>query len=177
MKKIFFILVLFFAAGNFAFAQSTAETTAEVNISLIRGLTITTSGAGTLAFPEVILDGTEQTETIDNEDGQKFLVTGHPNRLTTVTYDATVTLDNDEWVGVNGGTEATLTFTTNTADETGSDPDYEGANPITSGSPINLPNVTGVGTLYIWIGGEIVVPSNHTAQGDYVGDLNVSVAY
>ena len=175
MKKALLNLVLFLAVGNFAFAQDQANSNAPVNVSLIKGLAISAS-AGDLQFEEVIVTPDPQTTAITNEDGQQFLITGHPNRQVTITYDQTVTLDNDVWVGINGGTESTLTFTTNTADRTGSDPTYSNPAEIASGGTANLVNVTGTGTLYIWVGGEIQVPGNQ-AHGDYVGEFNIEVAY
>lgn len=176
MKKILFIVMLFCLYGSSAFAQSSANTNANVNIALIRGLTITTTGTNTLNFGEVVVTTSSQNVSITNENGQKFLVTGHPNRATTVTYSSSATLNNNAWVGVNGGTQSTITFTTNTADETGSSSTYTGPEELESGEQINLPNVSGIGTLYLWIGGSIAIPANQP-QGDYVGTINVSVAY
>lgn len=176
MKKILLVLIVVFACGSSAFAQSTANTTATVNIALIRGLTITTSGSNTLDFGEIVVTGSSQSSSITNANGQKFLITGHPGYPTTVNYSSSVTLNNNAWVATNGGTQSTLTFTTNTADETGLSSTYTDPDEIESGSSINLPNNSGIGTLYLWIGGAIAVPANHP-QGDYVGTLNVSVAY
>lgn len=176
MKKLLFLMFAFCLFGSSAFAQSSANTTAEVNIALIRGLTITTSGTNTLDFGELVVTGSAQSASISNQNGQKFLITGHPNYPTTVTYSSSVTLNNNAWVATNGGTQSTLTFTTNTADETGSSSTYSDPEDITSGSSINLPNNNGIGTLYLWVGGSIAIPANHP-QGEYVGTLNVSVAY
>jgi hypothetical protein len=176
MKKILFLAIVICMYGSSVFAQSSANTTADVNIALIRGLTITTSGANTLNFGEVIVTGSAQSASITNANGQKFLITGHPNRSTTITYSSSVTLNNNAWVATNGGTQSTVTFTTNTADQTGSSSTYTDPDEITSGSSIPLPNVTGIGTLYLWIGGSIAIPANQP-QGDYIGTLNVSVAY
>ena len=175
MKKAILALVLFLAVGNFAFAQISANTNAPVNVSLIKGLAIS-ANSGNLNFTEVIVTPNLQTKAITNEDGQQFLITGHPNRQITLTYDETVTLTNNAWVTTNGGTNSSITFTIHTADRTGSNSSYTDPVGITSGGTTNLVNVLGTGTMYVWLGGEIVVPGGQ-AHGDYTGTLNVSVAY
>ena len=154
MKKTFLTLALLAAISNFSFAQSTASTTAPVTVSIIKALTIS-NAAGTLAFPEIIMNGTVQTQSITNANGVRFLVTGHSNRNVTVTYDATDVLNNNAYVTTNGGTNGTLTFTTNTADQTGKVITYTSPTALASGSTIPLVNNTGIGNLNIWVGGSV----------------------
>ena len=176
MKKLLVILAMFALLANVSFGQSSASTTATVSVSIIKALTIQ-NAAGNLAFPEIIMNGTQQTESISNQNGVRFLVTGHPNRNVTVTYDATVTLDNNAWVTTyGGGDQGTITFTTNTASQTGSSTTYTNPQDLTSGSTLPLVNVTGTGRLNIWVGGELTAASNQP-QGDYVGTFDISVHY
>jgi hypothetical protein len=176
MKKIILIALLILGLKSTGFTQSTSNITAPVTASLIRGLTIQADGSNTLSFGEIVVTGSSQPRSIPNSNGQRFKVTGQPERNTSITYDETVTLDNNAWVAVNGGTQSTLTFTTTTIDHTGSGTNYVNPVPVISGASVPLPNVSGTGTLYLWVGGAIVVPANHP-QGDYIGTFHISVAY
>lgn len=169
-----FLLVLVFSAGSI-FAQNSATGTADVTIQLVKGLSIQASGD--LNFGEQIVAATNQTytEAPGGANGVQFDVTGHPNRSVTVDYTPTVTLNNDAWVTANGGTNSTLTFTAD-LDETGSTSTYSGANNVTDLQSLTLSNVSGVGKLYMWLGGSVDVPSTAEA-GDYVGTFTVTVAY
>jgi hypothetical protein len=170
---VLFLAVLGIASG---YAQSSSNTTAPVTASLVRGLSITTSGSGALAFGEIIVTGSSQNPAITAANGQKFLTTGQPDRNVTVSYDGSVTLNNNAWVAINGGTQSTIDFTTATAKQTGSSSTYTGAQDLASGSTLPLVNVGGTGKLYIWVGGALAVPANQP-QGDYIGTFNISVTY
>jgi hypothetical protein len=175
MKKLFLILGLLLVLSNFTFAQSTGTSNAPIGISIIQALTIT-NAAGNLQFPEIIMNGTVQTKSITNANGVRFLVTGRPNRNITVTYDATDVLNNNAYVTANGGTQGTMTFITNTADQTGKVITYTNPVALTSGSTLPLVNDVGLGKMNIWVGGSISC-STTQPNGDYVGTFNISVTY
>lgn len=174
MKKLILLAAIMSIAG-LTQAQNSANTNSPVEISLIRGITINTYGENTLDFGEIVVTGSLQTESISNENGQIFHGTGHPWREVHVNYSEEVILNNEVWASQNGGTPSTLTFITNIASGT-MVPVYEN-NPVPSGSVgMFIPNEQGVGEGFLWIGGSIDIPANHPA-GEYVGTLNVSIAY
>lgn len=153
------------------FAQSA---TAPVTINLKKALGITNEG-GNLTFGDLLVTGTAQAPSIANGSGVRFLVTGHPGKDVTISFDV-VTLDNDQWVSDNGGSgNGTMDFTP-TMDETGSSQSYAAGSAVTTGNTFPLVNLTGTGNLNLWVGGSIAVGANQ-AHGDYEGTLTVSVSY
>jgi hypothetical protein len=179
MKKLFLIAAAVIAlttVSNYSFAQTTASATALVKATLVRGLTLQTSGTNTLNFGQIVVTGATQTSTITAQNGQQFLATGMPNTPVTVTYDGNVTLNNNAWVTANGGTNGTITFTTATVKGTGNVATYTNPVDVNSGGTATLVNTSGTGRLYLWVGGKIDVPANQP-HGDYVGTFNISVAY
>jgi hypothetical protein len=178
MKNTIIILTAVFMsliAVNFTFAQSTAGTSAPITVSIIRALTIQ-NVAGNLGFQEVIMNGTSQTVTKTNSNGVRFLITGQPNRNVTLSYDVNDQLNNNAWVAANGGTNGTMAFITNNADQTGSNTTYSNPTSITSGSTLPLVNDNGTGELNVWVGGAITVSANQPA-GDYIGTFSITVNY
>jgi hypothetical protein len=179
MKKLI-IIVAFLAlsaAGknSLIFGQSSGNSNVNITTTLVRGLTLTTYGSNTLDFGEIVVTGSSQTVQISNEDGQVFHATGHPWRTVILSYSTSITLNNNAWVAVNGGTQSTLTFTSNIADGY-YEPTYV-SNPVPTGTEGYLvPDVSGVGQGYLWIGGEITIDANQ-APGNYIGQLSVSIAY
>lgn len=176
MKLVIFIITFLFFASVNLFAQSFANSSATVNLKLIRGLTINTSGTNTLNFGEIIINNSAQDISIPNSDGQQFYITGHPNRSITVNYNSEVVMDliNDEDNFGNGNSN--LTFITNIAEQTGSNPTYSEPELIQSGSSVALQNQESIGVLYLWLGGDIHIPEN-ISSGEYVGQLNIDITY
>jgi len=176
MKSLTTISALALAVILFSstlFAQATASGTAAVAAQLKKGLAVTNEG-GSLDFGETILTGVIQSDNITNDAGANFKVLGHPNRNVTITFSA-VNLTNDAWnVTMGGGTDDILVFTP-TMDQSGSSP-VHAVNAVTSGNTLPLPNVTGTGTLYLWVGGSIAIAADQE-HGDYVGTFQVDVAY
>ena len=175
LTKIFSagIIVSLFLMSS-VFAQSSASANANVLASLKKGLSIT-NNTGDLNFGDIVLTGSAATPSITPGTGVQFEVVGHPGKSVAVTF-ANVTLNNDAWVIGNGGTNDNIIFTPN-VDQTGSSSSYSsGANNVTSGSSIALVNDTGIGYLYLWLGGSIAVKANQE-PGDYVGTFTMNVAY
>jgi len=156
------------------FAQSA---TAPVSLRISKALAISNIG-GSLVFLPVLESGSGSTETITQANGANFRVTGHPNRAVTITY-ADVTLTNNQWNTDNSmpaGNNASMTFEAD-MNHTGSSSTWAaGTSVSTGGDTHNLVNVTGTGTLYLWVGGDVDVAAGQNI-GDYVGTLTVSVAY
>ena len=157
------------------FAQSSASDVAPVKINLKKGLAIANQGASEISFADVVVTTSAQTPLVAAGSGAHFLVTGHPDKAVTMTF-LTVSLNNDAWVGTNGGTKSTMTFTP-TMEHTGSTTTYPGSGTtVSSGYSVNLVNVAGTGNLNLWVGGSMAIDANQ-AQGDYVGEFSVTVAY
>ncbi len=167
------VLLISIFLGTSLFAQSSASLNEPVLIQLKKGLSMTKVG-GDLDFGEYIVTTSNATISKTNEDGVNFAITGHPNRAVTVNF-ADVTLNNNVWVGSNGGTADNLTFSPD-VETTAGNSSYAGASSLASGGSVNLANDNGVGKLYLWVGGDIDV-SPTTNQGDYVGTFTLSVAY
>jgi hypothetical protein len=157
------------------FAQNSGNATAEVKIQLKKGLSIANQGASEINFGEVVVTTSEQTPTVEEGSGAHFLVTGHPNKAVTISF-LPVTLSNNVWVGVNGGTQSIMTFTP-MMEETGSTSTYPGSGTaVATDDNVDLVNVSGIGNLNLWVGGTMTIAANQ-AHGDYTGTLTVSVAY
>lgn len=155
------------------YGQSSASANADVLASLKKGLSIT-NNTGDLNFGDIILIGSASTPLITPDAGVQFEVVGHPGKTVAVTFNS-VTLINDAWVVSNGGTTDNLVFTPD-VDETAGNSAYTGANNVTSGNTIALVNSSGLGYLYLWLGGSIAIKANQE-QGDYVGTFTMNVAY
>ncbi len=168
---VFFVLTIF---STSLFAQSSASLDEPVLISILKGLSMTKVG-GDLDFGEYVITNNAQTITKTPDAGVNFEVTGFPGRAVTVTY-ANVTMDNNAWVAANGGTNGNLTFVPN-VESTGGNNTYSGAANVISGGSVNLSNDgSGLGKLYLWVGGSIDVATT-TEQGDYTGTFTLTVAY
>ena len=155
------------------FAQSA---TATVSIRISKALAISNVG-GSLDFGDLLESGTGSNPSITQAAGANFLVTGHPNRAVTINY-SDVTLTNDAWNSTNSftGNDATILFSAD-MNHTGSSSTWVAGTPVsTGGDSHNLVNVTGTGTLYLWVGGSLAIAANQNI-GDYTGTLTVSVAY
>ena len=165
------LFVLAFSAS--LFAQSTGSANQTITAQLKKGLSITNVG-GSLAYGEIILNGSVQTPSITPGAGTSFKVVGHPNKPVTVTF-STASLTNNAWVTTNGGTNGSITFTPN-VQHTGSSSTYLAPTAVTSGNAIPLVNVTGDGNLYLWVGGSLAIAAAQP-HGDYTGTITMSVAY
>jgi hypothetical protein len=175
MKKYiltFALLLITFSAAN---AQNRSAAYSEIKVSLVRGLTMQ-AATNTLDFGEIFVKPVSQQNFINQENGLKYLATGHPNRNATVTYDNSVTLTNSSWVASNGGQQGSILFTTATAQQTGNSPEYQNPSNLTSGSTATMVNDGGTGKLYMWLGGKLDVPADQP-HGVYSGTFNISIAY
>ena len=163
--------------SSYAFAQNSASASANVKISLKKGLAIENIGGSEINFTDVVVTSSAQAPTVAAGGGAHFLVTGHPNKPVSMTF-STVTLNNTSWVSsYGGGTESTMIFTP-VMQHTGSESTYASGTPvsITSGNAANLVNVNGVGNLNLWVGGSMAIAADQP-QGDYIGSFSVTVAY
>jgi hypothetical protein len=171
-----FLFIAFIVSSASAQNNGTVTATATATANVIRGIAISSSGNSSLSFGQIVLTPVNQNRSVANNLGLKFLCTGEPGKMISVTYDNSVTLNNSAWVIQYGGSNGTLTFTPNTATHTGSSGTYSSPVPLTSGSSVTLPNLNGVGTLYLWVGGGVSIPANQPI-GDYEGTFNINIAY
>lgn len=145
------------------FAQVSASSSASVSIYLAKGLSITDVDAS-IDFKEYIAAGEAGSAKVKvgSAAGANFKVTGEAKKSVTITY-ASVTLTNKN--------SDKLEFVPD-VDQTGSSSSYSGASNMTSNSSASL----NTGDLYLWIGGDIKIPSK-VSEGTYTGTFNFTVAY
>jgi hypothetical protein len=176
--SIFFLIFFFISINSDIYSQPTQIFTQASTgyVTIIRGVAISLVGSNSLDFGDVVVTNSVQTVTITNQNGQKFLATGEQGKSIIITYSPTVTLSNSAWVAVNGGTVSTLTFNSSTLKRTGTSSSYVSPVDVTSGSSVVLPNLSGIGTLYLWAGGSITVSANKP-HGEYEGTYAISIAY
>jgi hypothetical protein len=176
LRKTIVLTVLSLAfLSTSSFAQLSAS--ADVLISLIKGLSIQNQGGSNIDFGEVIVTSSAQTPQVTPSNGAHFLVTGHPGKNVTISF-SNVTLSNSAWVSTyNAGSSSTMTFVPS-MEETGKEGTYSSGTPssVSSGNSVALVNDHGIGYLNLWVGGSITVAADQD-QGDYVGDFTVTVAY
>lgn len=164
MKLLLISLIVSLLAFNIN-GQS-ASTTAAGTVNIILPLSITSTG-GSLDFGDIILTGISTSYQIVPVMGQYFQITGHPGRPVSIIFSP-VTLSNEIWVGLNGGTVGFLPF----------NPEVVSSQniPISSGNfyPL-LPNGT-TGLLDIRVGGSIDISANQP-DGNYIGTFTITVSY
>jgi hypothetical protein len=176
-KKYWICLIIIFFTFNTSELQSQVYTkTSTGYATIIRGVSLSLSGSNSLNFGDIVVTTSNQTVTISNQNGQKFLARGQSGKSIIITYPSSINLSNSVWVAQNGGTVSTLTFTSSTLKRTGTNSTYTSPVNVTSGSSVTLPNLSGIGTLYLWAGGSITVSSNKP-HGAYVGTYTLSISY
>ncbi|MCF6268512.1 MAG: DUF4402 domain-containing protein [Melioribacteraceae bacterium] len=144
------------------FAQTSASSSASVSIYLAKGLSITNVDAS-IDFLEYVAAGQAGSASVavGSAAGANFKVSGEAAKNVTVTYGNS---------NLTNGTD-NLTFVPDVA-ETGASATYSGASNLLSGNTASL----NTGDLYLWIGGDITIPSN-VSEGTYTGTFNFTVAY
>ena len=159
---IVFLFTTLFITGN----SQTASTTASGRVNVIQPLSIASTG-GALSFGEIILAGSIAGYQITPAFGQQFRITGNPGWSVSITFSQ-ISLSNSVWVGLNGGTIGSLTFTPNVVNSLNS--------PITSGNFYSLVTSGAVAILDVRVGGSITVSSTQP-HGNYTGIFTISVSY
>jgi hypothetical protein len=176
-KKYWICLIIIFLTFTTSTLQSQVYTQASTGYAtIIRGVALSLPGTNSLDFGDIVVTTAVQTITISNQNGQKFLATGQNGKSIIITYPSSITLSNSAWVAQNGGTTSTLTFTSSTLKRTGTNSSYVSPVDVTSGSSVVLPNLSGIGTLYLWAGGSIIVSANKP-HGAYEGTYTLSISY
>lgn len=171
-----YLAIVFFVFTSTASHAQVVTKSSTGRATVIRGISVSLVGNNSLDFGEVVVTSAIQYVTISNQNGQKFLVRGERNRSVVITYPTLVTMTNSAWVAQNGGTTSTLTFISSTLKRTGTNSNYQNAQNVTSGSSVSLPNSNGIGTLYLWAGGSIIINSNKP-HGIYEGPFVLSISY
>lgn len=171
-KKI--IIVLCFLFISKIFSQSSSNFTIPVLISVSNSLIIN-KVSGDMDFGEVLSTTGSQILTKSPEDGVLFEVTGISRAEISIDYSTNIVLDNSDWITNYGGENGDLTFIPNVR-HTRKNPTYTNSRNLRDGRIIKLKNDSGIGKLFIWLGGELTVNPNQEA-GDYKGTFNITVAY
>ena len=169
-----FLLILFFHTLVYAQIFSTSLDF-PISMNVQNSLTIS-KVKGELDFGEVLSTPISQSLTIDPEFGVLFEVIGISRERIMVDYTANVILNNYNWVSLNPLSEPDdLTFTPDVR-QTGARSTYINSTNLRNGKRIRLSNDNGIGKLYIWVGGDLVINPNQKA-GEYEGSFNITVTY
>jgi hypothetical protein len=166
IMKLLSIIIIYFSIDITGYCQTSSTATASGSVNVIQPLSIASTG-GSLSFGEIILTGSPANYQIAPAQGQSFRILGHPGRSVSIIFNQ-ITLDNSVWVGLNGGTIGSLTFTPNVIDFSN--------NLITSGNFYPLATSGATAILDIRVGGSISVGASQP-YGDYVGTFTISVSY
>jgi spore coat protein U-like protein len=176
MKKIYTICVILISLISFCdlYAQKSSSVTVFVKVKIIKGFSIKAVGVKSLDFGEIVSGSYAKKVSIPNNNGQRFITNGHPNRPVNVSYDRLSILKN-----INKTVDSRhdyILFESNVADQTGVNDFYENPSSVPSGSTVVLENQNGTGVLNLWLGGEINIAANQPS-GEYIGNFNVTVTY
>lgn len=164
--------LMFFLMYNLCSGQQyNISATGQVN--MIKPLSITSINS-TINFGEIILSGSNFIKSLSPSEGAIFKIEGHPNRNVIISFNP-VTLSNSEWVAQNGGTLGTLNFEANVV-HTGANSSYQSPVSVQNGNSYQLVNSSGIGILYLWVGGSINIQANQPV-GDYQGIFSIMVSY
>ncbi len=167
MQKIKYIILTIFLMGSNSFSQSVLSSqNATASAYLVVPLSIAAT-IGDLDFGNIFLVGSTTKTTIAPQDGKKFVVSGHPNRRVTFTFED-VLMDNASWAVSTSGLVDNLTFVPKVILENG--------RRIKSGKSKKLVLDGSVGKLNVWVGGSIKIPANQQV-GEYIGRFTLNVNY
>jgi len=167
MKKICYIFITLILSVTSIYSQTVfSSQSASATALLVVPLSIIAT-QGDLDFGEIILSGTSTIQRMAPQDGKLFVVSGHPNRNVTFTFNS-VTMDNIIWVATGTGDVDNLEFV----------PDVELNNGtrVKNGDSHTLRLIKGIGQLDIWVGGAIKISATQK-NGDYTGRFTLSVTY
>jgi hypothetical protein len=167
MKKIILIVsfLLFLISNNLAQTVFSSQN-ASASAYLVVPLSITAT-IGDLDFGSILLSNSTIKVDIEPREGKLFIVSGHPTREVTFTFDD-VTMDNTNWAASNGGLVDYLTFSPSV--------ELESGGKIKSGKSKNLILDGSIGKLNVWVGGNIKISSRQEV-GDYIGKFTLNVNY
>jgi hypothetical protein len=172
MKKLTFsIFALFLFAGTAAFAQNSAQATADASVSVVQELTLqnnTPIRFGTVAQSAGTVTLDPQTGNTDNGTGTtsagEFEAGGMSGADVNVSYDNTdINLTKD------GGGTIPFNATVNGADSGGGQGTSTG---VADGDTVTL----GSGSYFFWVGGTVDVAGDQAA-GTYNGTFTLTVEY
>ena len=167
MKKTFYIFIIFLFAFTVINSQTVfSSQNASATAILVVPLSIT-STLGDLDFGEIILSNVSSVERLSPSNGKLFIVSGHPNKNVTFTFNS-VPMDNAAWVATSGGSVDNLEFVP--------DIELDNGTKIRNGDSHTLQLNNGVGELDVWVGGSIKISANQS-PGDYTGRFTLNVTY
>ncbi len=167
MQKRKYIFLAIFLSVNFVYSQTVISSqNATASAYLVVPLSIAAT-IGDLDFGNILLAGSPIKTTIAPRDGKLFVVSGHPNRRVTFTFED-VLLDNANWVVSSGGVVDNLTFVPKVILENG--------RRVKNGKSKKLRLNGSIGKLNVWVGGSIKISADQEV-GEYVGRFTLSVNY
>ncbi len=141
------------------FAQRSNSASANVTISIYKGLSIT-NNATSIAFPYT-LQGENASLDPKAGEGAKFTIGGSAGRSVTLTYSSSINLTSSDG--------ADLPFTT---DLVGNSSDNAATATVPVGDVVTL---NSSGDYYIYVGGSVSPDGTH--EGDYSGSFTLDIAY
>jgi spore coat protein U-like protein len=157
--------ILFLILNSFSSAQTVTQS-AMASVNLVVPLSMT-AVEGSLDFGEIILTGSSFTQNINPTNGQRFLISGQPNRGITILYTS-IELTNAGNPPAMIERIGNLTFTPNVENDSGVS--------ILNGETVTLEDKGNVGEYELWVGGSIFIGSNQP-HGDYTGTFTITVNY
>lgn len=159
-----FIIISFSLFTGLLWGQNSAQSSAYVSASLIKGLS-TQLIKPNLDFGETILDGNASVLNKDPQMGINIKISGHPQKNVILNYlPLILTCKSDN-----------LNFTPDVR-HTYADPVYSDPIVVSNGRSLLLRNINGEGVLFLWIGGDINIKKDQLA-GDYSGSFLITVSY
>lgn len=171
MKYFIQIWAFVFIGNFFLLGQSSGDCLVKLNV--IKPLTAYLI-ENNLDFGEVFLSSQSSVVSKACENGAKFYISGHPNKIISISYNKTI-LSNAISAQELGLNTDYLEFDPVVV-STGRNISYSNPKKISSGSTEILENENGTGKLYIWVGGEISIDPTKEG-GVYLGNFVISVDY
>ncbi len=166
MKELLLTTAIVLGAVGMSFAQNTANTSVNLDATVIQGISI--SATGSLSFGTIIAGTTPAALSAQtNASAPVFTVAGDGGKQFNVSFaNATLT-----------GPGAAITFTPSVYGSSAS-ANQATSTSIVTGGMANLSGSTGsTGNYYFWLGGSLsALPVNQT-PGSYTGTWTLTVNY
>ena len=166
LKRVALWLGLLMSMSLSSYGQSKVLASADVRISLHKALQVNKL-QGDLLFGDLVQTGVATRVERTPDKGILFEVNGAPGRE--ITFD----FENTSLTNISDNEQ--LNFIPNLS-HTRNNSSYINPTKVEKGSAYKLENTSGVGHLYLWVGGEVLVNSN-LSSGDYSGEFLVTVSY
>jgi hypothetical protein len=146
--------------------QNKGVASVDISVSVIKALQINNL-QGDLSFGDFIHTGVATKIKRSPDNGIQFEVKGTPGR------DITFDFNN---IALRNESETKLLSFVPHLSQTKSSSSYVNPTEVVKGSSHKLENNNGTGSLYLWVGGEILV-DKELSDGDYSGEFSITVSY